>query len=408
MIKDYVKVKVNNEIINLAKDLKPFQINMLVALNGELNSEIAKAQITSKKDSINVETTLTQAQLKKDINYKGRINLVDNLANLQSDINLPFDINTYYLDPELKRTEIQLSYRLENLKEKEIGKFFENGEFTTINLNTLVALTTKVEKTLYLLMCKQSGSGLINYNLDNLAEVLGLSSIIKTNRSEAKRKIVGALDTLNDLFKSKYGEKLTNSVVIETNNTTNKIGKMTISFKGSMILNNVVSTKKTIATYSDTKVLRRSLNVTDKQKVSDLEKQVAEMTKKIAELQAENQKLKKENEDLKKGNENNNEETIEEPKVTEKRSLDDKTENPELEKAQEEYDKLSTWEKIEQQRKFENFDFSDFDDSIEERQKELDQGVEKARKALAATKNRIENPFEELIEEQQQEESTID
>lgn len=408
MIKDYTKVKVNNEIINLAKDLKPFQINMLVALNGELNSEIAKAQITSKKDSINVETTLTQAQLKKDINYKGRINLVDNLAKLQSEIELPFDINTYYLDPELRRTEIQLSYRLENLKEKEIGKFFENGEFTTINLNTLVALTTKVEKTLYLLMCKQSGSGLINYNLDNLAEVLGLSSIIKTNRSEAKRKIVGALDTLNDLFKSKYGEKLTNSVVIETNNTTNKIGKMTISFKGSMILNNVVSTKKTIATYSDTKVLRRSLNTTDKQKISDLEKQVKEMAKTINELQAENQKLKKENEDLKKGNENNKEETIEEPKVTEKRSLDDKTENLDLEKSQQEYGKLSTWEKLEQQRKFENFDFSDFDDSIEEHQKELDQSVERARKALAATKNRIENPFEELIEEQQKEESTTD
>lgn len=406
MIKDSTKVKVHNNIIDLAKDLKPFQINMLVALNGELNSEIAKVQLISKKDNINAKAILKQAQLKKDINYKGRINLIDNLANLQSEIELPFDIYTYYLDPDLKKTEIQLNYRLENVKEKEIGKFFENGEFTTVNLNTLVALTTKVEKILYLLMCRQSGLGLINYNLDNLAEVLGLASTIKSNRSEAKRKIVEAIEKIDSIFKAKY-ETIINSVSISSSKS-NKIGTFTISFKGSMILNNVVATNKTTDIYADTQTLKRSLNKTDKQKVSDLEKQVKEMANTIAELQAENQKLKKENKDLKKDTENNKEETIEEPKVMEKRNLGDKTENLDLEKSQEEYDKLSTWEKLEQQRKFENFDFSDFDDSIEERQKELDQGVERARKALAATKNRIENPFEELIEEQQQEESTTD
>lgn len=378
MIKDFTKVKVHNDIIDLAKDLKPFQINMLVALNGELNSEIAKAQVISKKDSIDAKVTLKQAQLKKDINYKGRINLVDNLANLQSEIELPFDIYTYHLDPELKRTEIQLNYRLENVKEKEIGKFFENGEFTTINLNTLVALTTKVEKTLYLLMCKQSRLGLINYNLDNLAEVLGLASIIKTNRSEAKRKIVGALDRINDLFIAKYGEKITNAVAIDTDNTTNKIGKMTISFKGSMILNNVVSTRKTTATYPDTKVLRRSLNTTDKQKVSDLEKQVKEMANTIAELKSENQRLKKENEDLKKDTENNKEETIEEPKVTEKRNLEKKPINPEFEEAQEEYDKLPTWEKFENEK-----ELDDFSDLTAEHQKALDENAERATQALA-------------------------
>lgn len=378
MIKDLTKVKVHNDIIDLAKDLKPFQINMLVALNGELNSEIAKAQVISKKDNIDAKVTIKQAQLKKDINYKGRINLVDNLSIMQSEKELPFDIYTHYLDPELKRTEIQLNYRLENGKEKEIGKFFENGEFTTINLNTLVALTNKVEKTLYLLMCKQSGLGLINYNLDNLAEVLGLASIIKTNRSEAKRKIVGALDRINDLFKSKYGEKITNAVAIDTNNTTNRIGKMTISFNGSMILNNVVSTRKTTATYYDTKILRRSLNTTDKQKVSDLEKQVKEMSNTIAELQAENQKLKKENEDLKKANESNKEETIEEPKVTEKRSLEKKPKNPEFEKEQEKYDKLPTWEKVENEKELDNFS-----DLTTEHQKALDENAERAKVALA-------------------------
>lgn len=378
MIKDYTKVKVHNDIIDFAKDLKPFQINMLVALNGELNSEIAKAQVVSKKDNINAKVTIKQAQLKKDINYKGRINLVDNLANLQSEIELPFDIYTHYLDPDLKKTEIQLNYRLENVKEKEIGKFFENGEFTTVNLNTLVALTTKVEKTLYLLMCRQSGLGLINYNLDNLAEVLGLASIIKTNRSEAKRKIVGALDRLNDLFKSKYGEKITNAVAIDTDNTTNRIGKMTISFKGSMLLNNVVSTRKTTATYPDTKILKRSLNKTDKQKVSDLEKQVKEMANTITELQAENQKLKKENEDLKKDTENNKEETIEELKVTEKRSLEKKPSNPEFEKAQEKYDKLPTWEKVENEK-----ELDDFSDLSSEHQKQLDENAERAKVALA-------------------------
>ena len=378
MIRDLTKVKVHNDIIDLAKDLKPFQINMLVALNGELNSEIAKAQVISKKDNINAKVTLKQSQLKKDINYKGRINLVDNLANLQSEIELPFDTYTYHLDPDLKKTEIQLNYRLENVKEKEIGKFFESGEFTTVNLNTLVALTTKVEKTLYLLMCKQSGLGLINYNFDNLAKVLGLTSIIKTNRSETKRKIVGALDRINDLFESKYGEKITNTVAIDTDNTTNRIGKMTISFKGSLILNNVVSTRKTTATYPDTKVLRRSLNTTDKQKVSDLEKQVKEMAKTINELQAENQKLKKENEDLKKANESNKEETIEEPKVTEKRNLEKKPSNPEFKKEQEKYDNLPTWEKFENEK-----ELDDFSDLSDEHQKALDENAQRATQALA-------------------------
>ena len=382
MIRDLTKVKVHNDIIDLAKDLKPFQINMLVALNGELNSEIAKVQVISKKDNINAKATLKQAQLKKDINYKGRINLVDNLANLQSEIELPFDIYTYYLDPDLKKTEIQLNYRLENVKEKEIGKFFESGEFTTVNLNTLVSLTTKVEKTLYLLMCKQSGLGLINYNFDNLAKVLGLASIIKTNRSETKRKIVGALDRINDLFESKYGEKITNTVAIDTDNTTNRIGKMTISFKGSMILNNVVSTRKTTATYPDTKVLRRSLNTTDKQKVSDLEKQVKEMANTIAELQAENQKLKKEKEELTKLVANQalvqgpTEERLHVIPL-ETRNLEKKPKNPEFEEEQEKYDDLPTWEKFENEK-----ELDDFSDLSAEHQKKLDENAKRAKVAL--------------------------
>lgn len=382
MIKDLTKVKVHNDIIDLAKDLKPFQINMLVALNGELNSEIAKAQVVSKKDNINAKVTLKQSQLKKDINYKGRINLVDNLANLQSEIELPFDIYTHYLDPELKKTEIQLNYRLENVKEKEIGKFFENGEFTTVNLNTLVALTTKVEKTLYLLMCKQSGLGLINYNFDNLAKVLGLASIIKTNRSETKRKIVGALDRINDLFESKYGEKITNTVAIDTDNTTNRIGKMTISFKGSMILNNVVSTRKTTATYPDTKVLRRSLNTTDKQKVSDLEKQVKEMANTINELQAEKEELKKEKEELIKLVANQapvqgpTEERLHVIPL-EKRNLEKKPKNPEFEKEQEKYDDLPTWEKFENEK-----ELDDFGDLSAKHQKKLDENAKRAKVAL--------------------------
>lgn len=323
MIKDSTKVKVHNNIIDLAKDLKPFQINMLVALNGELNSEIAKVQLISKKDNINAKAILKQAQLKKDINYKGRINLIDNLANLQSEIELPFDIYTYYLDPDLKKTEIQLNYRLENVKEKEIGKFFENGEFTTVNLNTLVALTTKVEKILYLLMCRQSGLGLINYNLDNLAEVLGLASTIKSNRSEAKRKIVEAIEKIDSIFKAKY-ETIINSVSISSSKS-NKIGTFTISFKGSMILNNVVATNKTTDIYADTQTLKRSLNKTDKQKVSDLEKQVKEMANTINELQAENQKLKNENEELKNNKVDNQDELFYNAKKEFRRYFDDLT-----------------------------------------------------------------------------------
>lgn len=376
MIKDSTKVKVHNNIIDLAKDLKPFQINMLVALNGELNSEIAKVQLISKKDNINAKAILKQAQLKKDINYKGRINLIDNLANLQSEIELPFDIYTYYLDPDLKKTEIQLNYRLENVKEKEIGKFFENGEFTTVNLNTLVALTTKVEKILYLLMCRQSGLGLINYNLDNLAEVLGLASTIKSNRSEAKRKIVEAIEKIDSIFKAKY-ETIINSVSISSSKS-NKIGTFMISFKGSMILNNVVATNKTTDIYADTQTLKRSLNKTDKQKVSDLEKQVKE----IAMLKAQLARKERQVEELTKLVANQapvqgpTEERLHVIPL-EKRNLEKKPKNPEFDLAQEKYDNLPTWEKFENEK-----ELDDFSDLSFEHQKKLDENAKRAKVAL--------------------------
>lgn len=305
MIKDNTKVKLHNDIIRVAKDLKPFQINMLVALNAEVNTEIAKVQKTSKLKKENVTYVILQSELKKDINYKGRINLIENLMDIQENTKLPYSMNTYLLDPEMKKNEIEILYKLNNIDEKEVGKFFDNGEFTTINFNTLLALKTKTEKILYLLMCQHKSTGLINYNLETLAETLGLGYIVRQNRSDAKRKILSALNKINELFEKSYHQKLTNSIGVKTTNTTNKISKMTIAYKGKLILKNVVKTNKTIEVYNDPKQLQRSLAKTDKQKIANLEDELKKMAQELAEAKKEINALKKENTKLKKENEKN-------------------------------------------------------------------------------------------------------
>lgn len=391
MLKDRTQVNVPNEIIAQLNTLQKLEMDTVIALWGEINLNVAKLQIAKKdndnyyQDNVSVDFELRNTELKKDINSNTKKNLIDILIDL-SDMLYPIELE------KVNNTTIKVKYSC-SIKDKEIGKMYDEGEYTKVNLANLSALTGKYDKLLYILMFRHSNVGLINMNMDTLADLFASNvtqmRVLKSRINKAINKISALID--NDKV------KLVNSLTWETENITghDRVKGIQFSFN-KLALNNKISNANKNKKENKVTETRNVANNDEKDKeiamlkaqLARKERQVEELTKLVA-----------------------NQAPVQGPTEErlhviplEKRNLEKKPKNPDLEKAQEEYDKLSTWEKLEQQRKFENFDFSDFDDSIEERQKELDQGVERARKALAATKNRIENPFEELIEEQQKEE----
>lgn len=392
MIKDRTQVNVPNEIIAQLNTLQGFEIDTIVALWGEINLNVAKLQIIKKdndnyyQDNVSVDFKLKNYELKRDTNYTARKNLIDTLIKV-SDMLSPVELER--ID---NTTTVNVKYSC-SIKGKEIGKMYDEGEYTKVNLENLSKLKSKFEKMLYILMFKHSKVGLINMNLDTLADMLNskisAKSVFKSRVNKAINNISALLD--NDKV------QLVKSLTWETENITghDRVKGIKLSFN-KLALNNKISNANKNKKENKVTETRSMVNNNDekdkeiamlKAQLARKERQVEELTKLVA-----------------------NQAPVQGPTEErlhviplEKRNLEKKPKNPDLEKAQEEYDKLSTWEKLEQQRKFENFDFSDFDDSIEERQKE-EQGVERARKALAAAKSRIENPFEELIEEEQKEE----
>lgn len=390
MLKNRTQVNVPNEIIAQLNTLQGFEIDTIVALWGEVNLNVAKLQIIKKnnkdyyKDTVSVDFKLKNYELKRDTNYTARKNLIDTLIKV-SDMLSPVELE------RIDNTTVNVKYSC-SIKGKEIGKMYDEGEYTKVNLENLSKLKSKFEKMLYILMFKHSKVGLINMNLDTLADMLNskisAKSVFKGRVNRAINNISALID--NDKV------KLVNSLTWETENITghDRVKGIKLSFN-KLALNNKISNANKNKKENKVTETRSMVNNNDekdkenallKAQVIRQKRQLEELTKLVANVLPV---------------QGPSEEKLDIIPLTEKRSLD-------LEKSQEEYDKLSTWRKLEQQRKFENFDFSDFDDSIEERQKELDQGVERARKALAAAKNRIENPFEELIEEQQQEEQNAE
>lgn len=387
MLKDRTQVNVPNEIIAQLNTLKKLEMDTVIALWGEINQNVAKLQIAKKdndnyyQDNVSVDFELRNSELKKDINSNTKKNLIDILIDL-SDMLYPIELE------KVNNTTVKVKYSC-SIKDKEIGKMYDEGEYTKINLANLSALTGKYDKLLYILMFKHSNVGLIHMNMDTLADLFNSNvsqmRVLKSRINKAINNISALLD--NDKV------QLVNSLTWETENITghDRVKGINLSFN-KIALNNKISNDNKNKKENKVTETRSMVNNDEKDKENALlkaqvirqKRQLEELTKLVSNVLPEY---------------GPSEEKLDIIPLTEKRSLD-----LDLEKSQEEYDKLSTWEKLQQQRDFENFDFSDFNDSMEEHQKELDESAEQAKKALAATKNRIENPFDELIEEEQQKE----
>lgn len=390
MLKDRTQVNVPNEIIAQLNTLKKLEMDTVIALWGEINLNVAKLQIVKKdndnyyQDNVSVDFELRNTELKKDINSNTKKNLIDILIDL-SDMLTPIELE------RVNNTTVNVKYSC-SIKGKEIGKMYDEGEYTKVNLANLSALTGKYDKLLYILMFKHSNVGLINMNMDTLADLFASNvnqmRVLKSRINKAINNISTLLD--NDRV------QLVNSLTWETENITghDRVKGIKLSFNKLALNNKISNANKKENKVTETRSMVNNNDEKDKEnallkaQVIRQKRQLEELTKLVANVLPV---------------QGPTEERLHVIPL-EKRNLEKKPKNLEFEKAQEKYDKLSTWEKIEQQRKFENFDFSDFDDSIEEYQKELDRGRERARATLAATKNRIENPFEELIEEEQKEE----
>lgn len=372
MLKDRTQVNVPNEIIAQLNTLKKLEMDTVIALWGEINLNVAKLQIVKKdndnyyQDNVSVDFELRNTELKKDINSNTKKNLIDILIDL-SDMLTPIKLE------RVNNTTVNVKYSC-SIKDKEVGKMYDEGEYTKVNLANLSALTGKYDKLLYILMFRHSNVGLINMNMDTLADLFASNvtqmRVLKSRINKAINNISALID--NDKV------KLVNSLTWETENITGheRVKGIKLSFNKLALNNKVANNNKKKETKEPKVTQTRNVANNDekdkeiamlKAQLARKERQVEELTKLVA-----------------------NQAPVQGPTEErlhviplEKRNLEKKPKNLDLEKSQEEYDKLSTWEKLEQQRKFENFDFSDFDDSIEERQKEEEQNAEQPKVALA-------------------------
>lgn len=362
MIKDLKQVNVPNEIIAQLSTLKKLEIETVIALFGEINQNVAKLQIIKKgnnkyyQDNVSVDFELRNVELKKDINSNTKSNLTKVLLNL-SDMLYPVELE------KVNNTTIKVKYSC-SIKDKEVGKMYDEGEYTKINLANLSALTGKYDKLLYILMFKHSNIGLIHMNMDTLADLFNSNvsqmRVLKSRINKAINNISALLD--NDKV------QLVNSLTWETENITghDRVKGINLSFN-KLALNNKVDNNK-----------KKETKVTQTRNVANND----EKDKEIAMLKAQLARKERQVEELTKLVANQapvqgpTEERLHVIPL-EKRNLEKKPKNHEFEKKQEKYDDLPTWEKVENEK-----ELDDFSDLSSEHQKKLDENAKRAKVAL--------------------------
>lgn len=362
MIKDLKQINVPNEIIAQFNTLQGFEIDTVIALYGEINKNVAKLQIIKKdnskyyQDNVAVDFDLKNSELKRDTNYSARKNLIDVLMSM-SDMLYPVELE------KVNNTTVKVKYSC-SIKDKEIGKMYDEGDYTKINLENLSKLKSKFEKMLYILMFKHSNVGLINMNLDTLADILNSNVSAK---SVFKARVTKAINNISALLDNDKVQ-LVNSLNWETENITghDRIKGINLSFN-KLALNNKVSENK-----------KKETKVTQTRNVADN----GEKDKEIAMLKAQLAREQRKNEELTKlvANQTPVQGPTEERLHViplEKRNLEKKPKNPEFEEAQEKYDNLPTWEQFENEK-----ELDDFSDLSAEHQKKLDENAKRAKVAL--------------------------
>ena len=350
MIKDLKQVNVPNEIIAQLSTLKKLEIDTIVALWGEINLNVAKLQIIKKEnnkyyqDNVSVNFELRNVELKKDVNSNTKSNLTKILLNL-SDMLYPVELE------KVNNTTIKVKYSC-TIKDKEVGKMYDEGEYTKINLANLSALTGKYDKLLYILMFKHSNVGLIRMSMDTLADLFNSNvsqmRVLKSRINKAINNISALLD--NDKV------KLVNSLTWETENITghDRVKGINLSFN-KLALNNKISNDNKNKKENKVTETRSMVNNDEKDKENALlkaqvirqKRQLEELTKLVSKVLPV---------------QGPSEEKLDIIPLTETRSLES------VEKSQEKYDNEKELE-----------DFSDLSD---EHQKALDENAQRATQAL--------------------------
>lgn len=365
MIKDRTQVNVPNEIIAQLNTLQGFEIDTIVALWGEINLNVAKLQIIKKdnkdyyKDTVSVDFKLKNAELKRDTNYTARKNLIDTLIKA-SDMLSPVELE------RIDNTTVNVKHSC-SIKGKEIGKMYDEGEYTKVNLENLSKLKSKFEKMLYILMFKHSKVGLINMNIDTLADTLNSKISAKSVFKVRVNRAINNISTLLDNDKV----KLVNSLTWETENITghDRVKGIKLSFN-KLALNNKISNANKNKKENKVTETRSMVNNNDekdkenallKAQVIRQKRQLEELTKLVANVLPV---------------QGPTEERLHVIPL-ETRNLEKKPKKDEFEKTQEKYDNLPTWEKFENEK-----ELDDFSDLSGEYQKALDENAERAKLAL--------------------------
>lgn len=265
---DMTRIKVKNDTINNFSKMTRGEINLSVALYAYLNDNLATAKKTNK-DKVSFE--VTNYELKNATNYNGRGKAIDRLIALED------SLNGVTLTNNNNNIKVELDPDSFVMLEDE-NKLYNDEDFTIINLEILLTLSTKLEKILYILMLQHQKSTTIQMNFDTLQAKVGTS----VPNGVVKQRLNKAIDSLNNIFIG-----LCNEITWKYENKTGhkKIKGFILTYNKKALKSTNVE-KRNLGTTTTTSTVKSNNNVDSAE--------IAKLKAQIKKLEQDNKELKQE------------------------------------------------------------------------------------------------------------------
>ncbi|WP_290033872.1 hypothetical protein [Ligilactobacillus cholophilus] len=283
---DLTKIKVKNDTINNFSKMTRGEINLSVALYAYINDNLAKAKKTNK-DKVSFE--VTNFELKKVAKYNGRGKATDRLITLEDSLK-----GITLTTTNNNNIKVELDPSSFVMLEDEY-KLYNDKDFTIINLEILLQLSTKLEKILYILMLQHRKSTTIQMNFNTLQAKVGTS----VPNGVVKQRLNKAIDSLNNTFNG-----LCNEITWKYENKTGhqKIKGFILTYNKKALKSNNVE-KRNLGT---TKTSTVKSNNVDNAEIAKLKAQIKKLEQELKAKDEEINNLKQEQETEEQKQEQNN------------------------------------------------------------------------------------------------------
>lgn len=268
---DMTKIKVKNDTINNFSTLTTGEINLSVALYAFINDNLAVAKAKkTNKDKVIFE--VTNFELKKVAKYNARGKAIDRLIALEDSLN-----GVTLTSNNNNSIKVELDPDCFVMLEDE-NKLYNDKDFTIINLEILLQLSTKLEKILYILMLQHQKSTTIKMNFDTLQSKVGTNA---ENR-KVKQRLIKAIDNLNNTFNG-----LCNEITWKYENKTGhkKIKGFILTYNKTALKSVVNVEKRNLGTTTTTSQVKS--NNVDSAELAKLKAELKARDAEIAKLKAE-------------------------------------------------------------------------------------------------------------------------